>query len=206
MKIIVLADLKIQITSREDTKNVQVVTPKGRVINFSNVPPTTFEYTVKGFFGKTKTKSIPVELKTRVTEFLEYTWDKRSNKQYIETKELDQYPLWPCVKWNFSGQDGIYMFNFVRQTILLYPKASKETTMIPNGIKINMRGVLELEQDLLERVLEVDSLQIWSGHSVPVPIQKVQSETPPPYDDVTKASEARNPNAGPSAPVCPVVK
>lgn len=177
MRITVLADHKIEVTLRENTKKIEVVTPKGRLIEFDNTPPETFTYDVKGLFGTIKKKSIPVELKTRVNEFLDYTWDRRSNKQFIETKELDQYPLWRCVKWQFSGDTGIYMFNFVRQKILLYSRSGKLFTTGNYGpcrnsdaeLKINMKGVLELEQDVLERVLEADAQPIWpSTQTVPI--------------------------------------
>ncbi len=202
---------KIQLISSENSNVVEVITPKRRVIEFANNPPNKVKFTVStSCFGKNE-KTEPVELKTRVNEFLGYTFDPRSQKMIIKTKQLDNYPLWPCVKWQLFrskniSNEVIFMFNFVRKAIRVYKQSGylsqNNARDVDGEIKINLAGVLEIEQDLLERVLQTDSdrpnlhktidLDILLVESVPptAPTHPSLTPPPPPYDVSEKASDS----------------
>lgn len=187
MRFVVSADQTIKLESKENIDKIEIVTPKGRIIEFVNDPPKTYKLVSKHWFAPDKT--IAVELKVKCNDFLIYTLDRRSEKYFVCIEQLNRYPFWRCVKWQMFEKKTVFVFNFVRQMIMSYELSDEQRTILPSGhvgrswdleFKVNMKGVFDLEQDILEKVMETDGKEIWNGRCVPI---QANDATPPPYED-----------------------
>lgn len=186
MRFVVSANQTIKLEFKENVNKIEIVTPKGRIIAFDNEPPTTCKQISKHWYAPDKT--IAVELKFKCNDFLKYTLDKRSDKELVSIEQLNKYPLWRCIKWQIFENKTIFMFNFVRQAIMQYQVSDYIETILPPGFlgrnsdlefKINMKGVFDVEQDVLEKVMETDGKEFWNGRSQ----ANGETKPPPPYED-----------------------
>lgn len=119
MRFVVSADQTIKLESKENVNKIEIVTPKGRIIEFANDPPMTHKLKIEKWYGSS-TQTICVQMKVRCNEFLIYTLDKRSDKDFVPIDQLNIYPLWRSVKWQIFDKTTIFVFNFVRQAIVEY--------------------------------------------------------------------------------------